>query len=69
MGRPVDGVWRDQLHDNDNTGGHFMREDSRFRNWITPSGGAGPTGGDGFKAEPGALTSTFPMPARGRTGP
>lgn len=33
--------------------GGFVRQNSSFRNWITPDGGAGPTGEDGFKAEPG----------------
>jgi len=33
--------------------GEFVRQDSQFRNWITPDGSAGPTGEGGFKAEPG----------------
>jgi len=31
--------------------GAFVRQASSFRNWITPSGKAGPTGKSGFKAE------------------
>ena len=33
--------------------GRFVRQTSRFRNWITPDGSAGPTGEGGFKAEAG----------------
>lgn len=33
--------------------GRFIRQVSSFRNWITPDGSPGPTGGSGFKAEPG----------------
>jgi len=35
------------------TSGRFVRQDSTFRNWITPDGSPGPTGVGGFKAEPG----------------
>src|SRR5690554_606922 len=53
MGLLVDGIWHDQWYDTSSTGGRFVRGDSQFRNWITPDGKAGPTGGDGFKAEAG----------------
>lgn len=33
--------------------GGFVRQESSFRNWITPDGTPGPTGSGGFKAEPG----------------
>ncbi len=33
--------------------GEFIRQDSQFRNWITPTGEPGPSGEGGFKAEPG----------------
>ncbi|MDR5651502.1 glutathione S-transferase family protein [Ruixingdingia sedimenti] len=33
--------------------GRFVRQVSRFRNWITPDGAPGPTGRGGFRAEPG----------------
>lgn len=33
--------------------GRFIRQVSGFRNWITPDGAAGPTGGAGFAAEAG----------------
>lgn len=52
MGLLVDGKWQDQWYDTDASGGHFKREESGFRNWITKDGSAGPTGIGGFKAEP-----------------
>ncbi|WP_374273803.1 glutathione S-transferase family protein [Brevundimonas sp.] len=52
MGQLVDGVWRrsDQFADDS---GRFKRQDSVFRNWVTATGEAGPTGRDGFAGEPG----------------
>jgi putative glutathione S-transferase len=46
MGLLVDGVWRDQWYDTDETGGRFEREQSAFRNRITADGSSG------FKAGP-----------------
>ncbi len=49
MGLLVDGVWQD---DKDRTkDGRFIRPDAQFRNWVTPDGGAGPSGQGGFAAE------------------
>ncbi len=53
MGLLIDGKWHDQWYDTDSTGGRFVRSDAQFRNWITADGSAGPSGTDGFKAEPG----------------
>jgi putative glutathione S-transferase len=53
MGLLVDGVWQDRWYDTGKTGGRFVRGESRFRNWVTPDGAAGPTGEGGFAAEPG----------------
>jgi len=53
MGLLVDGVWMDQRRDTRETKGRFIRMPTRFRNWITPDGGAGPTGESGFPAEAG----------------
>jgi putative glutathione S-transferase len=53
MGQLVDGVWRDEWYDTKSTGGHFHRDESVFRNWVTADGSAGPSGHGGFKAEPG----------------
>lgn len=33
--------------------GRFQRQASRFRNWVTPDGAAGPSGEGGFVATPG----------------
>jgi glutathionyl-hydroquinone reductase len=52
MGLLVDGVWRDEGYDTRETGGRFVRAESRFRNWVTQDGSAGPSGAAGFKAEP-----------------
>ncbi|ODT58778.1 MULTISPECIES: glutathione S-transferase family protein [Paracoccus] len=53
MGQLVDGVWKDEWYDTDSTGGAFKRDESKFRNWVTADGSAGPTGTGGFKAESG----------------
>ncbi|HEX7075784.1 MAG TPA: glutathione S-transferase family protein [Hyphomicrobiaceae bacterium] len=53
MGLLVDGVWHDQWYDTKSTGGRFVRQDSAFRNWITPDGSPGPSGVGGYKAEAG----------------
>ncbi len=53
MGLLVDGVWKDKWYDTKSTGGKFERSESKFRNWITADGSAGPSGTGGFKAESG----------------
>ncbi|MYZ46724.1 glutathione S-transferase family protein [Propylenella binzhouense] len=53
MGLLVDGEWHDAWYDTRSTGGRFERSASRFRSWVTPDGGAGPTGEAGFPAEAG----------------
>ena len=49
----VDGVWHSGWYDTATTGGRFVPAAPVFRNWVTPDGRAGPSGGDGFAAEPG----------------
>jgi glutathionyl-hydroquinone reductase len=51
MGLLVDGVWQDDVSRTKD--GHFVRPVTRFRNWVTPDGSAGPSGERGFAAEPG----------------
>src|SRR3546814_12838256 len=53
MGLLVDGKWHDQWYDTASTGGRFVRSDAQFRNWITPDGSVGTSGGSGFRAQPG----------------
>jgi putative glutathione S-transferase len=50
MGYFVDGVWRDDVARTD-SGGAFQRPTTRFRNYVTADGSAGPTGEGGFPAE------------------
>ena len=51
MGLLVDGVWQDDVSRTKD--GHFVRPATRFRNWVTPDGSAGPSGEGGFAAEAG----------------
>ena len=51
MGLLVEGVWQDDVSRTKD--GHFIRPTARFRNWVTPDGGPGPSGEGGFSAEPG----------------
>jgi putative glutathione S-transferase len=53
MGLLVDGIWQDKWYDTKASKGRFERAESRFRNWVTADGSAGPSGESGFKAEPG----------------
>ena len=53
MGLLIDGVWHDRWYDTKTSGGRFQRQDSSFRNWVTPDGAPGPMGEGGFKAEAG----------------
>ncbi|MCP8688710.1 glutathione S-transferase family protein [Marinobacterium sedimentorum] len=53
MGLLIEGQWFDRWYDTQSTNGRFVRSEAQFRNWITKDGTAGPTGEDGFKAEPG----------------
>jgi putative glutathione S-transferase len=53
MGLLVDGVWRTDWYDTRKTGGAFVRDGAKFRNWVTSDGGPGPSGEGGFAAESG----------------
>ncbi len=51
MGQLVDGVWQqDGVRTKD---GQFIRPTTRFRNWVTPDGSAGPSGEGSFAAQAG----------------
>ena len=52
-GQLVDGVWKSGFHDIKASGGRFNRPATKFRNWVTADGSAGPSGSGGFKAERG----------------
>jgi glutathionyl-hydroquinone reductase len=47
MGLLIDGVWSDRWYDTKKTDGKFVRQESKFRNWITADGSSR------FKAESG----------------
>lgn len=51
MGLLIDGQWHDQWYAT--KGGEFVREDARYRNWVTRDGQPGSTGEGGFAAETG----------------
>ena len=53
MGFLKNGTWHDEWAHNDEDSGEFERDESVFRNWITPDGSPGTTGEGGFAAEPG----------------
>src|SRR5438093_259647 len=53
MGLLVDGAWQDEDHVGRTQNGHFIRPATRFRNWITADGEAGPSGDGGFPAARG----------------
>jgi putative glutathione S-transferase len=53
MGLLQEGKWVDRWYDTKKEGGHFVRKEAQFRNWITADGQAGPSGAGGFKAEAG----------------
>jgi putative glutathione S-transferase len=69
MGMLEHGRWKENWYDTKSTGGHFVRTESQFRNWITPDGAVGPTGEGGFSAEKGRyrLYVSYACPWASRT--
>lgn len=53
MGMLIDGKWSERGYETEKHDGRFVRDESLFRNWITPDGAPGPTGTGGFAAEAG----------------
>ena len=66
MGLLVDGVWQDEWY-RTNKEGQFIRPTTQFRNWVTADGSPGPPVRAAFRPRAGAITSTFRLPAPGRT--
>jgi putative glutathione S-transferase len=48
----INGKWDNDATIPSDQRGHFIREFSKFRHWITPDGKPGPSGEGGFRAEP-----------------
>ena len=53
MGKLIEGRWSSEWYDTKSSGGHFVRDNAKFRHWITADGSAGPSGEAGFAAESG----------------
>ena len=53
VGQLANGVWQDIWYDTAKSDGAFVRTVTKFRNWITPDGAAGPTGSGGYCSETG----------------
>ncbi|MEM5529192.1 glutathione S-transferase family protein [Gammaproteobacteria bacterium AS21] len=53
MGLLVEGKWSNAWYDTSASNGAFVRSQSQYRNWVSASGAAGPTGKGGFKAQAG----------------
>jgi putative glutathione S-transferase len=53
MGLLVDGVWQDKGYNTRRSGGKYIRDEARNRNWVTADGQPGPSGEGGFAAESG----------------
>ena len=51
MGLMIDGIWKDQWYDTDASKGEFVRENSRFRDWVTKDGRLGPDSSQGYPPE------------------
>lgn len=53
MGMLVDGQWQDDQPTGSGQAGKFVRQDSKFRDWVTAGGAPAPGSSRAFKAEPG----------------
>jgi len=53
MGLLINGEWHDQWYDTKTSGGEFVRESAKLREWVTADAAPGPNGQPGLPAEPG----------------
>ncbi len=53
MGLVIRGKWDNDATVANSAEGHFIRDASKFRNYVTADGGPGPSGDGGFQAVPG----------------
>ncbi len=53
MGQLIEGKWSHDEAQPTDAKGAFIRPSSKFRNWVTADGSAGPSGDAGYAAEPG----------------
>lgn len=53
MGLMIGGKWHNDDNIPSDARGHYIREASKFRHWITADASPGPLGDAGFNAEPG----------------
>ena len=53
MGLVIRGKWDNDATVANSAEGHFIRDASKFRNYVTADGGPGPSGDGGFQATPG----------------
>ncbi len=68
MGQLVKGVWHDEWYDTKAHGGAFVRDTSKFRNWITADGAPARRARAGSPPRQDAITSMSRWPAPGPTG-
>ncbi|MCG6886825.1 MAG: glutathione S-transferase family protein [Proteobacteria bacterium] len=52
MSLMIKGQLQDDWYQTETETGEFIRQDSQFRNWVTPDGRPGSSGEGGFEAEP-----------------
>ncbi len=67
MGRMIDGAWHAGKVTEDSKGGAFERQDTGFRDWLTPVAAPAQTGSPAVRRRLAGITSMSAMPAPGRT--
>ncbi len=69
MGLLQQGKWVDQWYQTDKSGGKFVREDAKLRNWITPDAVRAPVAKADSRPSRAAIISMFHSLAPGPTEP